>query len=137
MLAHRLSWMAFRGPIPDGLFILHKCDVPSCVNPLHLRIGTHLENMADMVAKGRSPRGPATARARLAAPAVPIETGVVPPEGKAKKLTWVQVVELRRRYAEGERQASLAKAFGVAQSMVSRVIRLRRWRYDAGRRETS
>lgn len=51
--AHRASWMAFRGKIPDGLHVLHTCDVPSCVNPDHLRLGTHATNMAERFGRGR------------------------------------------------------------------------------------
>ena len=52
--AHRYAWEISNGPIPKGLFVLHKCDNPPCVRPDHLRIGTHTENMIDCGAKGRN-----------------------------------------------------------------------------------
>lgn len=51
---HRLSWSLVNGEIPDGLFVLHKCDNPSCINPEHLFIGTQKENLEDMIKKGRN-----------------------------------------------------------------------------------
>lgn len=55
--AHRASWEAFNGPIPDGLWVLHKCDTPACVNPHHLRLGSQKDNMSECGSKGRINQG--------------------------------------------------------------------------------
>lgn len=55
--AHRAAWEVARGPIPQGLRVLHRCDVRSCVNPDHLFLGTNADNSADMLEKGRSVKG--------------------------------------------------------------------------------
>ncbi len=56
--AHRYAYEAFRGPIPGRLLVLHRCDLPACVNPDHLFLGTTGDNVADKVSKGRQKKGP-------------------------------------------------------------------------------
>lgn len=53
LAAHRLAWSLYRGPIPDGICVLHKCDTPACVNPDHLFLGTRADNNRDMNSKNR------------------------------------------------------------------------------------
>lgn len=62
MAAHKVAWEIANGPIPEGngyhgKCVLHRCDNPACVNPGHLFLGSHDDNMADMLAKGRARKG--------------------------------------------------------------------------------
>lgn len=65
--AHRAAWEQKHGPIPSGLWVLHKCDKPLCVNPDHLFLGTAKENTQDCIKKGRrnTPKGEAHANRKL------------------------------------------------------------------------
>jgi hypothetical protein len=51
--AHRVAWELDNGPVPEGLFVLHRCDTRCCINTDHLFLGTLSDNMRDCVAKGR------------------------------------------------------------------------------------
>jgi DNA-binding CsgD family transcriptional regulator len=105
--AHRVSWMIAHGSIPDGLFVLHRCDVRNCVNPAHLFLGTNADNMADMVAKGRG-RGASR-----------------PGEMHgASKISDATRREIAARLAAGARGVDIAREYGLSKSYVSQ-LRLR------------
>lgn len=107
-LAHRVSYEIHKGPIPRGALIMHSCDNRSCVNPDHLSVGSHKDNMADMVSKGRSPSG-----ARHHRPSA--------------VLTEKDVLEIRA--ANGVSQRKLADQYGVGQDQISRIRAGKRWSY--------
>lgn len=91
--AHRVAWALENGPIPDGLSVLHRCDVPACVEPGHLFLGTAADNARDMGAKGRAP---ATVAARRRE-ALELEERARAAVAAANEAAWAQ---LRERAAE-------------------------------------
>jgi hypothetical protein len=101
--AHRLSWVLANGPIPDGLHVCHTCDNPGCVNPVHLFVTDHRGNMADMAAKGRSPRGVAS---------------------RSAKLTRRDILAIR---ADDRLQRIIAEKYGVQPQTISSVKRRLTW----------
>ena len=111
-LAHRFAWEHYNGVIPDGMCVLHRCDVRLCVNQHHLFLGTHKDNTADMKSKGRWRQGK-----------------VYRGENSAlAKLTQAQVMQIRADYyLGGWYQAELAQKFSVSQSLVSVIVRGEVW----------
>lgn len=119
--AHRLSWQLQRGPIPDGLFVCHKCDVPLCVNPDHLFLGTAAENARDRDRKGRNSHGPGHFSKTQPERVLRGER-----HGMAK-LTVEQVREIRRLLA-AYTCVDIAKQFGVNYTTISRIKRGQGWK---------
>ena len=101
MGAHRVAWIVHNGPIPDGKFICHHCDVKRCINPSHLYAGTHRDNMDDAVERNRMASG--------------IDQG-------SATLTDDEVAEIRSLAAKGIPQRQLSHDFEVSQSTINRLV---------------
>lgn len=104
--AHRVSYAFSVGQIPEGKQVLHHCDNPPCVNPDHLFLGTHDDNMADKKAKGRAPIGSNNGNSSL------VESDVV-------------VI----RKIKGITRWRMAEIFGVHKSTIDRVLANTIWRH--------
>ena len=95
--AHRASWMLFEGEIPQGCYVLHKCDQPLCVNPDHLFLGSQKENLRDMGLKGRN--------------------------ADKRALTKEEAAEIRRLYMkERYTHRALAAKYRVGKSTITRIL---------------
>ena len=102
--AHRVAWTMEHGEIPAGAEICHHCDNPACVNPRHLFVGTHLDNMRDMAAKGRW-------------------------RNQSTRLTRSDADAIRRLYATGQyTQQQIADRYGINFRHVSNIVRGNRWK---------
>lgn len=103
-LAHRASYILHKGDIPAGLIVRHSCDDPSCVNPDHLQLGTHADNMADRKER-RTGRGSRN----------------VGEKNWAAKLSKRKVQTIRKALARGVQGKTLAARYQVNQSLISRI----------------
>ena len=106
--AHRVAYELTFGPIPQGMYVLHSCDNPSCVNPAHLFLGRQADNLQDMKRKGRSNRGE---------------------RNPSAKLTSRLVSKIRQRYATGNISAAkLGSEFEVSDVQILRIVNGRCWK---------
>lgn len=103
MTAHRIAYLLSKGPIPEGMEVCHHCDNRACVNPDHLFLGTHAENMRDCWKKHRHAYGEKHPHARLSCS---------------------QVAEIRR-IGKSMKQRELAKKFGVCKDYISTILRFK------------
>lgn len=107
LLAHRVAYELAFGQIPIETLVCHKCDVPACVNPDHLFLGTQTDNMGDAVLKGRAARGERQGSSKLT-------------EQQVKKI----------KMARGTHE-SIASYFGVSRRTVGMIKRGERWGHVA------
>jgi len=121
-MATRIVWIERNGPIPAGMVVCHRCDNPPCVRPSHLFLGAQLDNVHDMIRKGR-------------------QAQIWGDDHAGIKLSDDDVAEMRRlRAAEGLLYREIAERFGVslryAQDVVRGSRRSRRARsYQAAERD--
>lgn len=120
-LAHRASYEAFIGPIPVGMWVLHKCDVRSCVNPEHLFLGTNQDNIADSVRKGRR-KGITRKRPSGLIYAWTTENKKQWIERKRKIKEEDRKLILREYLLGAETHRSLAKKYGVSSALIHRIV---------------
>ena len=104
--AHRLSWTLLKGEIPHGVWVLHRCDVPGCVNPDHLFLGTLKDNVDDAVSKMRHAYGERNGEA---------------------KLTWDAIGQIRA-IGTTMTQGRIASLFHVSRTQVNKILLGKIWR---------
>lgn len=112
IVAHKAAYLLLRGAIEDGKILMHTCDFPRCVNPDHLKVGTHSENMQDMVAKGRDngPKGVANG---------------------CSKYTDADVLQIKLWLSEGKTVKEVAQHFNVTFQSVYQIGRCQSWQHIA------
>lgn len=105
--AHRWSYGHFNGTPPGNLFVCHRCDNPSCVNPNHLFLGTHQDNMTDMVEKGRANSL----------------------KGEDSPNSTITERQAREIYNDSRSHRKIAKIYGISHSTVSAIKNKRIWKH--------
>ncbi len=113
--SHRFSWEMHNGMIPDGLYVLHSCDVPRCVNPAHLFLGTKKDNTQDMLAKGR--------HYTVTKPEFILRGS----DANPAKLNEKQVFQLRRLSLKGVSCRRMARWTGLSGTTIRRAVDGTNW----------
>ena len=134
--SNRVAWELTHGPIPDGMSVLHRCDNRRCVNPAHLWLGTHKDNMRDMTEKERAATGDRNG-SRLHPDRLvrgdshPARTHPETRQGErngSARLTADQVRAIRMCYATGKESfRTLSLEYGVSKQTIARIIRRKNW----------
>lgn len=136
--AHRVVWELTHGSIPVGMELMHRCDVGCCVNPDHLQIGSHLENMQDMVSKGRqkAPSGSShwtkkhPEKARLVAQANITNSHGSREENNNAKVTHEIVCRIRSHYKTHPNltMTKLGEMFGLKREQTRKIVKGLAWK---------
>ena len=113
-LAHRVSWTLTHGQPSDDLFVLHRCDTPSCVNPDHLFMGTQTDNMRDCSSKGRTSRHASSLHGN---------------NNGNSRFTPEQVRQMRTMHSNGHSRVDISKRFGASKTSVAYIVTRRYWRH--------
>lgn len=114
MPSHRASWLIHFGDIPDGMCVCHTCDVPACVRPDHLFLGTRSDNNKDMALKNRYDKVKRAKGERHG----------------MRKLSESDVIQIRELYKPGETPLrTVAATFGVSLQTISRIINKKNWKH--------
>lgn len=137
-LAHRVSWFIAAGKDAGPLQVLHRCDNPRCVNPHHLFLGTHLDNMRDRNAKGRQASGDRTglrvhpdrvARGNRHGSRTKPESVLRGEKNGKAVLTEELVIDICNAARNGEGATSIARRLGLKEQTVSHAIAGRTWKH--------
>jgi len=132
-LSHRVSWALHNGEIPYGLFVCHKCDNHACVNPAHLFLGTHTQNLEDMKAKGRSLKGRKKIHSSHlkgdAHPARRIPGWRAGSRNGRSVITEFEIPHIRAMIATGKSVRKIAEIYGVGDNVIQKIRTSRTWKH--------